>query len=98
MRPIKPEFSTTYYLIKIICSRNVENHIRVLLIDTLKTTKFQMKSLKSSSETADGLLEISADLFIYGKHTQILEDLINKFSTEKEVISACWEIVDKNDD
>jgi len=97
-RPIKPDFSTTYYNIKIICSKNVENHIRVLFIETIKNTKFQIKSLKSSSETPDGLIEICADLFIYGKHTQILENIINQFSTEKEVTTVSWEVVDKNDD
>ena len=97
-RPIKSDFSTTYYNIKIICAKNVENHLRVLFIDAIKMTKFQMKSLKSLSESNEGVVVICADIFIYGKHTQLLENLIDKFSIEKDVTSISWEVVDKNDD
>ena len=98
MRPIKPEFSTTYYNIKICCTKNAENHLRVALIDAIKNTKFQLKSLKSFSQDNEGLIVICADLFIFGKHTLPLEDVIKNLSSEKEVTSVSWEVVDKNDD
>ena len=98
MRPIKYDYSTIYYSIKINCSKNVENHIRLIFIESLKNTKFQMKSLKTLSESIEGSIEISADIFIYGKHTNCLESIINKMSVEKDVYSVSWEILDKNDD
>jgi len=98
MRPIKYDYATIYYNIKINCSKSVENHIRLLLIESLKNTKFQMKSLKTLSEGIEDRIEICADVFIYGKHSNCLENIVNKISVEKDVYSVSWEVMDKNDD
>lgn len=98
MRPIKFDYSTTTYNVKIICHKNALNHIRVITTQIITNTKFQIKSLSSSSENHDETIEVNAEIYIYGKHTQILEDVLRKITSEKEVLSASWEIVDKNDD
>jgi len=98
MRPIKLDYSTTTYNIKIFCPKNALNHIRVKTNEIINESRFQIKSLKNSSEEADGAIEINAEIYIYGKHTTQLEDIIRKIGAEKDVISVSWEIIDKNDD
>ena len=98
MRPAKLDYSTTTYIIKIFCNKNALNHIRLVTNDVINDSKFQIKSLKNSSEDTDEKVEINAEVYIYGKHSQQLEEIIRKIDAEKDVLSVCWEVIDKNDD
>ncbi|OPZ99660.1 MAG: putative Mg(2+) transport ATPase [Bacteroidetes bacterium ADurb.Bin408] len=98
MRPVKMDYATTTYDIKIICQRSALDIIRIAVTEILNKSKFQMKSLKSTQEGPEETVEVHAEVFIYGKHVFMLENIIRQISEQENVLSVSWEIIDKNDD
>lgn len=98
MRPVKLDYATTTYNLKILCHRNALDTTRVAVTEILNKSKFQMKSLKSAQEGPEETVEVNAEVYIYGKHVFMLENIIQQISSREHVLSVSWEIIDKNDD
>jgi len=98
MRPSNPDYSTTDYTINIVCNKANENDLRLLIVELIKNSKFQLKTLKASPHQQDEYSEIIAGIFIYGKHSQSLENIMSSISANKNIVSVSWEVTDRNDD
>jgi putative Mg2+ transporter-C (MgtC) family protein len=80
-----------YHLI--LKSRNeVENHLRVLLMQNLDSEEsLMMRSLKSADDVDGGLIKvIIADILASGKQDHIIEKVVSRLTIEKGVLEVSW--------
>ncbi len=87
------ENSLYYYYFNIRCKEHVENHIRVLLLNTIKSDEhLQLRSLKSSEETNPAYARIEAEVLADGKHDGEMERLAGLLTLEYGVTEVSWEV------
>lgn len=93
----KQEASGTYhYYFKIRCKEQVENHLRILILNSLKKDKhLQLRSLKSSDNGNPAYTYIEAEISAYGKHDAAMENLAGLLTLEYGVTEVSWEIFGK---
>lgn len=89
----KEEGETFFYSFKIRCREQVENHLRVLILNTLKKDNhLQLRSLKSSDNGNPAYTYIEADILANGKHDLEMEKLAGVLTLEFGVTQVSWEI------
>ena len=89
----KNEEGNFYYSFKIRCKEQVENHLRVLILDTLKKdTHLQLRSLKSSDNGNPAYAYVEAEILANGKHDSEMEKLAGKLTMEYGVTQVSWEV------
>ena len=82
-----------YYSFKIRCKEQVENHLRVLILETLKKdTHLQLRSLKSSDNVNPLYTYVEAEVLANGKHDVEMEKLAAKLTIEYGVMEVSWEV------
>lgn len=82
-----------YYSFKIRCKEQVENHLRVLILETLrKDTHLQLRSLRSSDNGNPAYTYIEAEVFANGKHDAEMEKLAGILTLEYGVTEVSWEV------
>lgn len=82
-----------YYSFKIRCKEQVENHLRVLILDTLKKDgHLQLRSLKSSDNGSPAYTYVEAEILANGKHDSEMEKLAAKLTIEYGVTQVSWEV------
>lgn len=87
--------STPMYRITIHCKEQVENHLRVLILNEVKkNADFQLRSLKSSDDTERNLSIIDADILANGNQDPSMESLVGNITIEYGVVEVTWEVVD----
>lgn len=87
------ESSLYYYYFNIRCKEHIENHIRVLLLNTIKSDEhLQLRSLKSSEETNPAYARIEAEVLADGKHDAEMERLAGLLTLEYGVMEVSWEV------
>lgn len=96
----KKEESGTYtYIITIKCKEQVENHLRVLILNTLKQdAHLQLRSLKSSDNGNPAYTYIDAEILANGKHDSEMEKLASLLTLEYGVTQVSWEIKGQQND
>lgn len=81
------------YSFKIRCKEQVENHLRVLILDTIKKDiHLQLRSLKSSDNGNPAYTYVEADVFANGRHDDEMEQLAGKLTLEYGVTDVSWKI------
>ncbi|MCS6821310.1 MAG: MgtC/SapB family protein [Microscillaceae bacterium] len=89
----KEEESYYYYSFKIRCKEQVENHLRVLILNTLRQDKhLKLHSLKSSDNGNPAYAYIEAVVFAIGNHDAEMEKLAGMLTLEYGVTEVSWEI------
>jgi putative Mg2+ transporter-C (MgtC) family protein len=89
----KEEGGTFYYCFKIRCKEQVENHLRVLILNALKNDNhLQLRSLKSSDNGNPAYTYIEAEILANGKHDNEIEKLAALLTLEYGVTQVSWEI------
>ncbi|MCS6967718.1 MAG: MgtC/SapB family protein [Cytophagales bacterium] len=99
--PVKPaqDEGAYIYALKIRCKEQVENHLRVLLINYLKNDQhLQLRALKSSDNGNPTYTYIEAQIQAIGKHDSFIEEIAGKFTLEYGVTEVRWEIVGQQND
>ncbi|MCS6795537.1 MAG: MgtC/SapB family protein [Raineya sp.] len=103
LRPIGNKISRTpvqkegeegefYYVFKIACKEQVENHLRVLILNALKNDPhLQLRSLKSSDNGNPSYAYIEAQIYATGKHDAEMEKLAGTLTLEYGVTEVSWE-------
>ncbi len=89
----KSNDGTFYYSFKIRCKEQVENHLRVLILDTIKKDiHLQLRSLKSTDNGNPAYTYVEAEVFAHGRHDDEMEKLAGKLTLEYGVTDVAWEV------
>ena len=82
-----------YYTFKIRCKEQVENHLRVLILETLrKDIHLQLRSLKSCDDSNPTYTNVEAEILANGKHDAEMEQLAAKLTIEYGVTEVSWKV------
>ncbi len=85
--------STFLYKFNITCKEQVENHLRVLLLNAVKKDQhLQLRSLRSSDDSNPAYAFVEAEIFAHGKHDVEMENLASLLTIEYGVTQVSWEI------
>jgi putative Mg2+ transporter-C (MgtC) family protein len=88
-----------YYSFKIRCKEQVENHLRVLILETLKKdAHLQLRSLKSRDNGNPAYTFVEAEILANGKHDTEMEQLAAKLTIEYGVTEVSWEVNGQQND
>jgi putative Mg2+ transporter-C (MgtC) family protein len=88
----------TYHL-KTRCKEEVENRIRVLIVDAIRDDEhLKLRSLKSSDNGAPNIAYIEAEILSNGNHDNVLERLAGKITLENGVSAVSWEVIGQHSD
>lgn len=80
------------YMLKIRCKEQIENHLRVMILNTTgNDPHLQMRSLRSSDDEILDYCFIVAEIYAQGKHDIVIEKLAAKLTIEYGVTQVSWE-------
>ena len=82
-----------HYILRIVCTRQKENHIRSLLLQSVSTTELLLRALQSTNITDSDRVEVLADLQLEGRKDALLEQIVARLSLEKSISTVRWEVV-----
>lgn len=83
----------TEYEIVIKCKEEVENHIRVLLLQNLgNDRKLMLRALTSSDNGDPANAIITAEIVAAGNQHELMEKMVSRLTIEKSVIKASWQL------
>ena len=90
----------TDYLIKIKCKDEVENRIRILLMQFIENHKNVMLKSLSSDDDKDqpNLVYISAEIICRTNQQELVEQIAGRLTIEEKVQKVSWEILGSRDD
>jgi putative Mg2+ transporter-C (MgtC) family protein len=81
------------YVFKIRCKEQVENHLRILILDTLKKDNhLRLRSLKSTDNGNPAYVYIEAEILSAGNHDAEMEKLAGKLTLEYGVTEVSWSV------
>lgn len=87
------------YVFRIRCKEQVENHLRILIINALKRDPhLRLRSLKSSDNGNPAYACIEAEIASYGRHDSEMESLAGQLTLEFGVTEVSWSVSPKNDE
>lgn len=97
--PAEEANGTFYYLFQIKCLEKVENHLRVILLETIKSdANLRLMSLKSKDNGNPKHAYIEAKLVSNGNKDHIMEQFAGKLTIEYGVMEVSWEIKGQESD
>ena len=89
----------TEYLLYIKCKNEVENHIRVLLMQSLSgTDSVLLKSLTSDDNGVPENAIITAEVHASKPQDALIEKIASRLTIEDKVIKVSWEIITTEND
>ncbi|HWW41644.1 MAG TPA: hypothetical protein VNZ46_20145, partial [Pedobacter sp.] len=89
----KSESAETEYLIVIKCKEEVENHIRVLLLQNIgNDNKLMLRALTSSDNGDPTNAIITAEIIAAGNQNDLMEKMVSRLTIERAVMRASWEL------
>lgn len=89
----KNESSETEYLIAIKCKEEVENHIRVLLLQHIgNDSKLMLRALTSSDNGDPANAIITAEIVAAGNQDELMEKMVSRLTIERAVMRVSWEL------
>ncbi|MCS6978724.1 MAG: MgtC/SapB family protein [Flavobacteriales bacterium] len=95
----KEDSGQMLYVFRIRCKEQVENHVRVMIIDALKKDPhLRLRSLKSSDNGHPAFACIEAEIQAFGRHDQEMEQLASRLTIEYGVTEVSWSVAHKNED
>ncbi len=87
----KNEEPTLRYELILKVKKDVENHLRVLLIQEIESDEnLIMRSLKSSDQEDSGFKIITAEILSFEKIDHTLEKIVSRLTIEKGVPEVSW--------
>lgn len=99
-RPIKSEeVVSSVYHFEVRCKAEVENHIRVLLMQFIKQdTDLQLKTLKSLDDESPANAAIQAEIGATGNKDHVMEKAAGKLTVLQGVTYVGWEVAERETD
>lgn len=91
--------NTSEYLITVKCRTEIENHTRVLLMQSFNSNdKVLLKSLTSDdTETPENII-ISAEVYSSSPQDSFIEKVVSRLTLEDKIIKVSWEIIGTESD
>lgn len=90
---------TFYYSFQIKCLDKVENHLRAMMLETIKSDgSLRLQSLKSFDKGNPEHAYVEAKIVSYGNRDNIMEILAGKLLLEYGVMEVTWEIEGQQND
>lgn len=87
----------TDYLFMLKCHEEVENHIRVLLIQMLgNEEKLLLKSLSSDDTESINQVAINAVIKSIKRQDNLLEKIASRLTIEEKIMKVSWEVIETN--
>ncbi|TRX38160.1 MgtC/SapB family protein [Flavobacterium sp. ZT3R18] len=94
LQPIKSTNAATDYLITINCKTEVENHLRVMLMQNLGLhDTLLLKSLTSDDNEDPSIAIITAEIKAVSAQDNLIEKMASRLTIEEKVIKVSWEII-----
>ncbi len=91
---LRTAFVQTDYQFNIQCKPEVENHIRILLLQRLgNDDKLLLKSLSSVDQLATQEILITAVIISHGQQDSLIEKIASRLTIEEDVSKVSWEII-----
>ncbi|WP_223606310.1 MgtC/SapB family protein [Chryseobacterium sp. OSA05B] len=91
--------STSEYLITIKCRTEIENHARVLLMQSFNSTdQILLKSLTSDDTDTPENIIISAEVYSASPQDNIIEKAVSRLTLEDKITRVSWEIIGTESD
>lgn len=88
----------TYY-INITCKEEVENHLRLLVLDVIKKhSNLKLRSLKNTTSGVKNHVDVEFSITSRGRSDDQVDELLQKLTIEYGVNSVNWEFVGSDDD
>ena len=95
----KSAASQTEYLLTIGCGIDIENHIRVLLMQMLSSNeKLLLSSLSSDDTLATNGVVIRTIVRAIGQQDSLIERMASRLTIEERVTKISWEIIGSESD
>lgn len=90
--PIHKDTSVpVHYFIIIKCRQEVENHLRVLLLQfTNHDEKILLRSLKSTDDNDSSIAFITAEILANGNEDATMEKIVGRLTIEHQVYEVSW--------
>ena len=83
----------TAYNFRAVCRSADEAHIRALVAQELARDEFVLRSLRSQDlNHGSGLVEVTAELYRFGRDDIALETAVSRLSLEPSVSTVTWNI------
>lgn len=97
--PLKNPQTPVPYILIIKCRQDVENHIRVLLLQfTGNDSKLILRSLKSTDDGDPAIAIITAEIFANTNEDTLMEKIAGRLTIEQQVSEVSWNKAgDEND-
>ena len=96
---LKREAIHTDYLFTIRCKEEIENHLRVLLIQYIQDNdKLLLRSLASNDNISPSDVVITAEIRSIDLQDIAMEKIASRITVEKEVSRISWEVVGEQND
>lgn len=90
----KNETAPSDYKIIINCKINVENHIRVLLMQQFGNhEKILLRALSSTDNEKNTYTTIVADIIAVGNQDYLMEQMVNRLTIEQSVKKVSWKFI-----
>ncbi len=99
-RPIgKDEPVSALYLFEVRCKAEVENHIRVLLMQFINQDEdLQLKTLKSLDDESPAKAAIQAEISASANKDQVMEKAAGRLTVLQGVTYVSWEVISRDTD
>ncbi|MFD1631324.1 MgtC/SapB family protein [Pseudopedobacter beijingensis] len=96
---LKPATAQTDYLFKIKCKPDIENHVRVLLMQMLgNDERLLLKSLSSDDSEDMATVIITAVIKAATPQDSLIERVASRLTIEEKVVKVSWEIIGTQSD
>jgi putative Mg2+ transporter-C (MgtC) family protein len=82
----------TQYVLRLVCRRDDEARIRVLLMHLLHALPMTLHALSSEDMNTTGKVEVRAILISAQRRNAMLEDIVQRLSLEPGVSAVSWEL------
>ncbi|MCH7401530.1 MgtC/SapB family protein [Belliella kenyensis] len=90
---------TFFYSFQIKCLEKVENHLRVMMLEIIKSSgNLRLQSLKSFDNGDPSQAYVEAKIVSFGNNDVIMETLAGKLLLEYGVMEVTWEIEGQQND
>lgn len=96
---VKSETAQTDYVFTCKCKEQVENHIRVLLMQYMNNDdRLLLRSMSSSDNGDPSMTIITAEIRSVSPQDALMEKIAGRLTIEKDVVKVSWELVGEQTD
>lgn len=86
------------YRFQAVCAESAEAHVRVLLVQAIHDTQFQLRGIRSYDTGTDHQVSVIAELTAEQRNDRQLEQAVSRLSLEPTVTAVSWTVRTDPDD